>query len=108
MGKFHIRLVGGWCGNRMTMVREHLTQLLAEKGYQVKIDEQSIWESYAPPQHVDLVLQLMPAFSPEELTPPSLLVRSFVRDFDHPETLERVLEAVAEYYFEEESPAQVG
>ena len=108
MGKFHIRLVGGWCGNRMAIVREHLSKLLAEKGYQVKIDEQSIWESYAPPQHVDLVLQLMPAFQPEELIPPSLLVRAFVRDFDHPETLEKVLEAVKLHYHEEENPAQVG
>lgn len=106
MGKFHIRLVGGWCGNRMAMVREHLSQLLTEKGYQVKIDEQSIWENYAPPQHVDLVLQLMPAFSSEELDPPSLLVRPLVKDLTHPETLDRILEAVARYYQGVIDPAQ--
>ena len=98
MGKFHIRLVGGWCGNRMVMVRDHLDQLLSGRGYQVKIDQQSIWENYAPPQHADLVLQLMPAFSPEELDPPSLLVRPFLKDLDHQETLDQVLEAVAAHY----------
>jgi len=98
MGKFHIRLVGGWCGNRLAMVQEHLDMLLAEKGYEIKIDQQSIWESYAPPQHADLVLQLMPAFSPDELKPPSLLVHQFVKDIDHQETLEQVFEAVAIHY----------
>ena len=98
MGKFHIRLVGGWCGNRMVMVRDNLFQLLTEKGYEIKIDQQSIWENYAPPQHADLVLQLMPAFSPEELQTPSLLVRPFIKDLDHGETLEQVFEAVSKYY----------
>lgn len=95
MEKFHIRLVGGWCGNRMVMVRDHLSTLLTERGYAIKIDQQSIWENYAPPQHVDLVLQLMPAFSDDELEPPSLLVRPFLKDLDHPETLNQVYEAVA-------------
>jgi len=98
MGKFHIRLVGGWCGNRMVMVRDNLAQLLAERGYEVKIDQQSIWENYAPPQHTDLVLQLMPAFSHEELQPPSLMVRPFLKDLNHKETLEKVFDAVTEYY----------
>ena len=98
MEKFHIRLVGGWCGNRMVMVRDHLDNLLTDRGYEVKIDQQSIWENYAPPQHVNLVLQLMPAFSEEELEPASLLVRPFLKDLDHPETLNRVYEAVAKLY----------
>ena len=98
MGKFHIRLVGGWCGNRMVMVRDNLTQLLEEKGYEVKIDQQSIWENYAPPQYADLILQLIPAFSPEELKTPSLLVRPFLKDLNHGETLEQVLEIVVKIY----------
>ena len=106
MGKFHIRLVGGWCGNRMVMVQEHLDTLLIEKGYDVKIDRQSVWESYAPPQHADLILQLMPAFSPDELKPPSLLVHPFLKDLDHQETLERVFEAVALHYPKTSHPAK--
>jgi hypothetical protein len=107
-GKFHIRLVGGWCGNRMVIVQEHLSTLLSEKGYKIKIDQQSIWESYAPPQHVDLVLQLMPAFSADELKPPTLLVRQFLKDLDDQETLERVFEAVALHYHLLPNPAQAG
>ena len=98
MGKFHIRLVGGWCGNRMVMIRDHLDKLLTESGYEVKIDQQSIWENYAPPQHVDLVLQLMPAFSEEELEPTSLHVRPFLKDLDHSETLDSVFDAVSNLY----------
>jgi hypothetical protein len=40
----------------------------------------------------------MPAFSPEELQTPSLLVRPFIKDLDHGETLEQVFEAVSKYY----------
>jgi len=98
MGKFHIRLIGGWCGNRMIMVRDHLTELLAKHGFDVKIDQQSIWENYAPPQHVDLILQLMPAFSEDELDPPSFLVRPFLKDLDHPESIGLVLDAVSKHY----------
>lgn len=106
MGKFHIRLVGGWCGNRMVMVQQNLDNLLAERGFDVKIDQQSVWESYAPPQHVDLVLQLMPAFSADELEPPSLLVHPFLKDIDHQETIEQVFEAVALHYPNTSNPAK--
>ncbi len=106
MGKFHIRLVGGWCGNRMVMVQQNLDNLLAERGYDVKIDQQSVWENYAPPQHVDLILQLMPAFSPDELQPPSLLVHPFLKDLNHRETLELVFEAVALYYPKTSDPSK--
>ena len=104
MDKFHIRLIGGWCGNRMVMVRDHLSEILTERGYKVKIDQQSIWENYAPPQHVDLVLQLMPAFSEDELEPPSLSVRPFLKDLDHPETINCVLEAVSTHYTQSTDP----
>ena len=98
MKKFHIRIVGGWCGNRMVIVRDHLHQLLEEKGYSVKIDNQSIWENSSPPEHADLVFQLIPAFQPEELTCPSLHIRPMLKDLNHPGTLENVFQIVAEYY----------
>jgi len=92
----------------MYIVQEHLSKLLAEQGYDVKIDQQSIWENYAPPQHVDLVLQLMPAFTEEELEPPSLLVRPFLKTLDDPKTLDLVFEAVALHYPSIPDPAQAG
>jgi hypothetical protein len=98
MKKFHIRIVGGWCGNRMVMIRDNLAELLAERGYDVKLDQQSIWENSSPPLHVDMVLQLISAFSPEELNCPSLNIRPFLKDLNYQETLENIFEAVEEHY----------
>lgn len=98
MTSYQIRIVGGWCGNRMVMVQDHLSRLLQEHGYRVRIDQQSIWDNYAPPQQADLVLQMIPAFQPEELECPSLTVRPFIRDLDHPETLESIFALLQEHY----------
>jgi galactitol-specific phosphotransferase system IIB component len=98
MKKFHIRIVGGWCGNRMVMIRENLAKLLAERGYEVKLDQQSIWENSAAPLHVDLVLQLISAFSTDELNCPSLNIRPFLKDLDHQETIENIIVAMEAYY----------
>jgi len=98
MGKFHIRIVGGWCGNRMFMVKDHLSDLLTIRGYDVKIDQQSIWENYAPPNHADIVLQLIPAFSPDELNCPCLNIRPFLKDLSHQETLESIFKTLEEHY----------
>lgn len=98
MKKFHIRIVGGWCGNRMVMIRDNLSELLADRGYQVKLDQQSIWENSAPPLHVDMVLQLISAFGLDELNCPSLNIRPFLKDLDHQETLDNIFKAVEEHY----------
>lgn len=98
MDKFRIRIVNGWCGNRMVIVRDHLAQLLEGRGYQVKLDNQSIWENSSPPEHVDLVFQLIPAFQPDELACPSISIRPLLKDLDHPETLEKVFQIVASTY----------
>jgi len=98
MKKFHIRIIGGWCGNRMVMVRDHLATLLEESGYTTKIDQQSIWENYAPPDRADMVLQLIPAFSIEELNCPSINIRPFSKDIHHQETLEAIFKALEEHY----------
>lgn len=105
MKKFYIRIVGGWCGNRMVMIRENLAELLSARGYEIKLDQQSIWENSAPPMHVDMVLQLIFAFSPEELNCPSLNIRPFLRDLNHPETLENIFSAVEKYYPSSEKQA---
>jgi hypothetical protein len=98
MDKFHIRIINGWCGNQMVIIRDHLVKFLADRNYIVKIDNQSIWENSSPPNHVDLVFQLLPAFNSEELSCPSLPIRKLLKDFDHQETLENVLRIVEENY----------
>lgn len=82
----------------MVIVRDHLHALLEARGYAVKIDNQSIWENSSPPEHVDLVFQLIPAFTPSELTCPSLHIRPLLKDLDDQETLENVYRIVEEYY----------
>jgi hypothetical protein len=82
----------------MVIVRDHLANLLEELGYNVKIDNQSIWENSSPPDHVDLVFQLIPAFKPEELSCPSIHIRPLLKDLNDPETLENVFRIVKEYY----------
>lgn len=96
--KFQIRIVNGWCGNRMVIVRDHLARLLEARGYHVKLDNQSIWENSSPPERVDLVFQLIPAFQPDELSCPSISIRPLLKDLDHPETLDRVFDIVASTY----------
>ena len=82
----------------MVIVRDHLAELLEARDYSIKIDNQSIWENSSPPDHVDLVFQLIPAFSPEELSCPSIHIRPLLKDLDHQETLEDVFEIVAKHY----------
>jgi hypothetical protein len=82
----------------MVIVRDHLAALLESMGYQVRIDNQSIWENSAPPQHADLVFQLIPAFSPDEMPCPSISIRTLLRDLNDPETIGRVLAIVREVY----------
>ena len=98
MKKFHIRIIGGWCGNRMVMIRDFLAEMFEVQGYDIKLDQQSIWENNAPPTLVDLVLQLIPAFSSEELNCPSLNIRPFLKDLQHQETLDAIDQTVKEYY----------
>ncbi len=98
MKKFHIRIVGGWCGNRMVMIRDYLADLLDENGYDVKLDQQSIWENNAPPFFADMVLQLFAAFSADELGGPMLSIRPFLKDLEDPETLVKIFEMLEEHY----------
>jgi hypothetical protein len=98
MTKFHIRIINGWCGNRMVIVRDYLADLLTQRNFDVKIDNQSIWENSSAPEHVDLVFQLIQAFSPDELSCPSLPIRPLLKDLNHQETIEQVLKIVEEHY----------
>ena len=98
MQKLHIRIVGGWCGNRMIIIRDYLEQLIMARGYQIKIDYQSVWESSAVCPTADLMLQLIPAFKQEDVHCPLLNVRPFLRDLDHEETIAIIFDNLEKYY----------
>ena len=90
MARFHVRVVGGWCGNRIMQVADYMRELFEQEGWPCRVTHQSIWETYALPPQVDLILQLMPAFTEEEAGCPVILIRPMIRDLDHGPTLEQV------------------
>lgn len=95
MAKYHVRVIGGWCGNRIIMVADHLKALFDEQGFICRVTHQSIWETYALPPAVDLIVQLMPAFTEEEAGCAVLNIRPMIRDLDHEPTLTKILDFLA-------------
>lgn len=92
MASFKICVVGGHCGMRMMMVCEHLDELLHAAGYACQMSHQSVWDHPAPPYAVNLVLQLLPAYTEEEAGCPVINIKPFIKDIDDPQTLERIFE----------------
>lgn len=92
MARYHIRVIGGWCGNRIVMVADYLVELFAERGYDCQVTHQSIWETYSLPPSVDLILQLMPAFTAAEAGCPVINIKPLIRDLDHPPTINGILD----------------
>jgi hypothetical protein len=98
MAKYRVVVVGGWCGNRMVMVAEHLTDLLAAAGYAAHVTTHSVWESYSRPPAANLLLQLLPAFTEAEAGCPVLTIKPLLVDLDHPATIEKILKQVRASY----------
>ncbi|MBI9043280.1 MAG: hypothetical protein JEZ06_02270 [Anaerolineaceae bacterium] len=98
MAKYHIRIVGGWCGNRMVMIKDNLTELLTKAGYDLKVTHQSIWETYTLPPSANMILQLVVAFDDSEVSQPLLNIRPFIRDLDHQPTLKLIFDSLEEHY----------
>lgn len=94
MTPYRIVVVGGWCGNRMAIVADHVDGLLRRAGHHCRIQHHSIWENPAPPPAASLVLQLLPAFSEAETGCPVISIRPLLRDLDHAPTIEQVLRQV--------------
>ena len=74
------------------MVADYLAELLAERGYDCQVTHQSIWETYYLPPSVDLILQLMPAFTEAEAGCPVINIKPLIRDLDHPPTISKILD----------------
>ncbi len=90
MSKYRVCVIGGWCGNRLIMVAEHLDELLQKAGYTCQVKSHSIWENYNQPPTSNLVLQLLPAFTEAETGCPVINIRPFLVDLDHPQTMEKI------------------
>jgi hypothetical protein len=82
----------------MAMVAEHLTDLLEKRGFSCQVTTHSVWENYTQPPPAHLVLQLLPAFTPDETGCPVINIKPFLVDLDDPATLDKVLLQVQSNY----------
>jgi hypothetical protein len=98
MAVFRICVVGGWCGNRMIMVAEHLDEILSNAGLPCRVTTHSVWDNFSQPPASNLILQLLPAFKESETACPVLTIRPLLADIDHPETIEKILGQVRADY----------
>ena len=98
MTNYKITVVGGWCGNRMVIICEHLTHLLEQAGFSCRVVHQSVWENSSPPQTSNLVLQLLPAFTEDETGCPIVNIKPMLLDLDHPETIAKIFGRLRQDY----------
>ncbi len=91
---YRIVVIGGWCGNRLFVVADHLRDLLTEAGFKVRVTTHNIWENYTHPPYSHLVLQLLPAFTQEEVESPLINIRPLLKDLDDPKTIQKVIAQV--------------
>ncbi|HOJ01743.1 MAG TPA: hypothetical protein PLL88_09000 [Anaerolineaceae bacterium] len=94
MSSFHVCVLGGSCGNRMVIIADHLTELFRQKGYNCTVTSKSVWECFTFPPAADLLLQLLPAFSDEEMEYPSINIRPLLQNINDPGTLERIFSVI--------------
>ena len=98
MKRFHVRVIGGNCGSKMIVVADHIQEVLARSGYDCKVTTQSIWETMSMPPAVDLILQLLPAFSEDEGECPILYIKPLLADLDDPETMGMIFKTIEARY----------
>jgi len=98
MTRFHVRIIGGSCGNKMYIVADHIHEVLQKAGYECKVSAQSIWETMSMPPAVDLILQLLPAFSPGEGDCPIILIKPLLKDLNDNQTIQKIMDAMAAQY----------
>ena len=110
MARYHIRVIGGWCGNRIVMVADYLTELFEKKGYDCRVTHQSIWETYSLPPSVDLILQLMPAFTEAQAGCPVINIKPLTLDLDHSPTINRILDVLQQQFaaLPDQDPSEAG
>lgn len=95
---YKICVVGGWCGNRMVVVKDNIQNLLSNAGLPVKVTTHSVWENYSTSPVADLILQLLPAYKESETGCPIINVKPFLLDPDDTATTQKILEHVQGYF----------
>lgn len=98
MPKCKVCVVGGHCGVRMMIVAQHVEQLLHHAGYDCEVTHQGIWDHPEPPYHVNLILQLLPAFTEEEAGCPVVNIKPLLGNLDHPQVIGRIMQQMQAIY----------
>jgi hypothetical protein len=94
MALYKVVIVGGWCGNRMVIVADYLSELFEKAGYPSRVSHQSVWENPSAPYGAKLVLQLLPAFTEAETGCPVINIKPLLVDLDHPGTISKIMEQI--------------
>jgi hypothetical protein len=98
MSMYTVCVVGGWCGNRMVMVAEHLQELFEQAGFPCKVNHFSVWENMSSAPRGDLILQLLPAYTEKETGCPVINIKPLLLDLDHAPTIEKILAHLHDHY----------
>jgi hypothetical protein len=98
MHNYKVCVIGGWCGNRMIIVAEHLEELFDRAGFPCRVTTHSVWENYNQPPKANLILQLLPAFTESETNCPVITIKPLLIDLDHYATIEKILKQVQADY----------
>ena len=107
MPPYRISVIGGWCGNRLIMVTEHLAEKFEKSGFTCQVKSHSIWDHYSLPPTSSLVLQLMPAYTVADTGCPVINIRPLLLDLDHPATLEKIFAQIKADFASEAQPLQL-
>jgi hypothetical protein len=94
MPPYRISVIGGWCGNRLFMVTDHISERLEKAGFHCQVKGHSVWDNYSQPPTSNLILQLLPAFSVAEAGCPVINIKPLLLDLDHPQTMEKIFAQV--------------
>jgi len=98
MSMYTVCIVGGWCGNRMVIVADHLSELFEKAGYPCKVSHFSVWENMSSAPRGDLILQLLPAYTEKEVSCPVINIKPLLLDLDHVPTIEKILDHLRNHY----------
>ncbi len=91
---YKIVVVGGWCGNLLFIVANHVEETLRKAGFSFDLTTKNVWENYTEPPKCDLILQLMPAYSNKDTDSPVINIRRLLVERDHPETIEKIMHQI--------------
>lgn len=92
MSAYRVCVIGGWCGNRLYIVAEHLREVLAQAGFPCQVVTHSVWENLSQPPPSQLILQLLPAYTAEEAGCPVINIKPLLADLNHSGTIQKILD----------------